>query len=77
YPHLVAIPEFARALGAARSGDWSAAEAAIDELATLQEQAAALEMAYDWGIQVAIQKTAAEAWLAYERGETDAALELM
>ncbi len=34
-------------------------------------------MAYDWGIQVAIQRTAAEAWLAYERGETDAALELM
>jgi len=77
YPHLVAIPVFARALGAAHTGDAAAAQAAIEELAALQEQAAALDMAYDWGIQVAIQKTAAQAWLAYTQGDTGRGLELM
>jgi tetratricopeptide (TPR) repeat protein len=77
YPHLSAIPIFAQALGAARTGDRENAQQAIDELARLQERAAALEMAYDWGIQVAIQKIGAEAWLAYEAGETERALELM
>ena len=77
YPHLVAIQEFARALGAARSGDLQAAESAINELATLQQQAAALNSAYDWGIQVAIQKTGAEAWLRYGHGDVDQALDLM
>jgi tetratricopeptide (TPR) repeat protein len=77
YPHLVAIPVFAHALGAAHTGDTAAAQAAIEELAALQEQAAALDMAYDWGIQVAIQKTGAQAWLAYTQGDTEAGLELM
>jgi Tfp pilus assembly protein PilF len=77
YPHLVALPQFARALGAAHSGDVATAKAAIGELDRLQEKAAALNMAYDWGIQVAIQKVAAEAWLAYKGGATEQALELM
>ncbi|MDX1404248.1 MAG: tetratricopeptide repeat protein [Woeseiaceae bacterium] len=77
YPYLVAIPEFARALGAAKTGDFDTARAAISELGVLEEQAAALNIAYDWGIQVAIQKTGAEAWLAYQQGDKDKALELM
>ena len=35
-----------------------------------------MDIAYDWGIQVAIQRVAAEAWLAYESGDTDDALSL-
>ena len=77
YPHLEAIPYFARALGSARTGDIAAAQKAIAELARLQEAASSLNMAYDWGIQVEIQRTAAEAWLAYEGGDKDRALELM
>jgi tetratricopeptide (TPR) repeat protein len=77
YPHLVAIPEFARALGAAKLGDFATASEAISELEVLQEQAEALNSAYDWGIQVAIQRTGAEAWLAFEQGQQDKALELM
>lgn len=77
YPHLVALPQFARALGAAHSGDVATAKAAIGELGRLQEEAAALNMAYDWGIQVAIQKVAAQAWLAYKGSATEQALELM
>ena len=53
------------------------AREAISEMEVLQEQAEALNMAYDWGIQVAIQKTAAEGWLAFEQGEQDKSLELM
>jgi tetratricopeptide (TPR) repeat protein len=46
-------------------------------LTVLQEQAEALNIAYDWGIQVAIQKVAAAAWLAFEEGDQDKALKLM
>ena len=77
YPHLLAIPYFARALGAARTGDQAAAEEAIAKLAELQEKAAALPGAYDWGIQVEIQKLGAQGWLAYEQGDQEAALALM
>jgi tetratricopeptide (TPR) repeat protein len=77
YPHLVAIPVFAKALGAARTGDFTTAEDAIEELAILKEQAAALNMIYDWGVQVEIQKVAAEAWLAFGRGDIETAITLM
>ena len=77
YPHLLAIPHFAQAMGAARTGDFVEAEAAIAELARLEEAAGKLPGAYDWAIQVEIQKLAAQAWLAYEHGDQEAALELM
>ena len=77
YPHLEAISYFARAMGAARTGQRDEAQAAIETLRRLEEAAASLDIAYDWEIQVAIQRTAAEAWLAYEGGDTDRGLELM
>ena len=77
YPHLVAIPEFARALGAARGGEIATAETAIARLQELQRRAAALPGAYDWGTQVAIQAVTVEAWLELERGDHERALELM
>jgi tetratricopeptide (TPR) repeat protein len=77
YPHLLAIPTFARALGAAMTGDAAAAEGAIATLGELQEAAAALPGAYDWAIQVEIQKLAAQAWLTFEQGDRESALALM
>lgn len=77
YPQLLAIPYFARAMGAARTGDFAAAEEAVDKLTELQAEAEALPGAYDWGIQVEIQKLAAQAWLAYEQGDKEEALDLM
>ena len=77
YPHLLAIPYFARAMGAARTNDHAAAEEAIARLAELEKGAAALPGAYDWGIQVEVQKLAAQAWLAYERGDQTSAFALM
>ena len=77
FPHLLAIPYFARAMGAARTGDHAAAEVAIAKLAELEQGAAALPGPYDWGIQVEIQKLAAEAWLTYNQGDRDSALSLI
>ena len=77
YPHLEAIPEFARALGAAHTGDIQAAERSIARLGELREQAATLPDAYDWGIQVQIQEVGAQAWVAYAAERTDEAVELM
>ncbi|NOX69118.1 MAG: hypothetical protein GXP15_08020 [Gammaproteobacteria bacterium] len=77
YPHLVAIAEFARALGAAREGDYATAEGAIGELVLLQAQAAKLDIAYDWGGQVAIQIMAAEAWVAFGKSDIESALRKM
>jgi len=77
YPHLVAIAEFARAIGGARYGDQAVARQAMNVLVSLQEQAAALDSAYDWGTQVAIQKMGAEAWLLYASGDVEEALKVM
>lgn len=75
YPYLDAISYFARALGAARTGQPDEARKSIAELARLEEAASKLDIAYDWGIQVAIQRVAAEAWLIYETGDKGTALE--
>jgi tetratricopeptide (TPR) repeat protein len=77
YPHLVAIPVFARALGAAHLGDLETAHAAAAELDELALQAEDLPDAYDWATQVRIQEIGARAWVAYAEGRTDEAVALM
>src|SRR5438552_5063810 len=71
-----AITYFARALGAARSGDVAAAQTDIDKL---KEQRAALEEAKQsyWAEQVEVQILAAQAWLAQGRNDRAEALKLM
>ena len=75
FPAIEAITWFARSLGAARSGDVDAAEAALAKLASLRE-AAASTSAY-WANQVDIQRAAAAAWLALAKGDEAGALESM
>jgi tetratricopeptide (TPR) repeat protein len=75
FPTMEAITHFAKALGAARSGNPQMARAAIDNLATLRDRAGA-DMAY-WANQVDIQRLSALAWLAYEEGARDEALQSM
>jgi tetratricopeptide (TPR) repeat protein len=68
---------FARAVGAARSGDVARAR---EELAKLQAVEQAIEVppgTYDWRTQVAIERQVAEAWLAYAEGRKDDAARLM
>ena len=68
YPHLEAIPHFARALGAARSDDMATARASAERLAELAVGAEELPEAYDWGTQVRIQEMGARAWIAFAEG---------
>jgi hypothetical protein len=76
FPQADAITYFARALGAARSGDSAAAEQGI---AKLKELRAALEGATQsyWAEQVEIQILAASAWTAQTRGQRSEALKFM
>ncbi len=72
FPAVEAITHFARALGAARSGDPEGARQAIARLAELRD-AAAVSSAY-WAHQVDVQRVAAEAWLLKAEGRAEEAL---
>ncbi len=75
-PYADALTEFARAVGAARSGDVAAARAAIGRLETLRVRQAELREPY-WAEQIEIQRRGASAWLAFaESRSADAIAEL-
>jgi tetratricopeptide (TPR) repeat protein len=76
YPMAEAITYFARAMGSARSGDATAAQADIDKL---NEQRAALQKAGQgyWAGQVEIQILAAQGWRAQGQGNKADALKFM
>jgi hypothetical protein len=75
-PYTDAQTYFARALGAARSGDAAAAENEASELARLQK---ALEAARDtyWATEVEVQRLTVSGWIALVRGKGDDAVKLM
>ena len=72
-PNVQAVTYFAKALGAARSGDPDAAQAAIAKLAELRDQLRDKKDAY-WAEQVDIQWQTANAWLLYAQGKYDECL---
>jgi len=74
FPYTEAFTHFARALGAARSGDPAAAEREAQELARI---AAALAKDAYWSTEVEVQRLAAAAWVAHAKGDRDEALRLM
>jgi hypothetical protein len=63
YPQAQAITWFGRALGAARSGDPTAARRSVAELAPLRAKLIAANEAY-WAAQIDIYTLAAEGWIA-------------
>ena len=67
-PYTEAITAFARALGAARSGNPSAARADIERLAALRDQEKDLKDAY-WTEQIEIQRRVALAWQTFAMGD--------
>ncbi|HEY3101912.1 MAG TPA: hypothetical protein VGL14_23515 [Methylomirabilota bacterium] len=75
-PAAEAITHFARAVGAARSGDLAAAQTDIDTLKDLRGQLEKANQAY-WAGQVEIQVLAAQAWAEQGKGNRDDALKLM
>jgi tetratricopeptide (TPR) repeat protein len=74
--HVQAITHFARALGAARSGNPEAAKADIAKLAELRDKLREAKDAY-WTEQVDIQWQVATAWMLYAEGKFDDALKAM
>src|SRR4051794_3197252 len=75
-PQVQAISYFARALGAARSGNPDAAKPDIAKLAELSDKLRAAKDAY-WSEQVDIARQVAAAWVLYAEGKRDDALAAM
>jgi tetratricopeptide (TPR) repeat protein len=76
FAHVQAMTHFARALGAARTGNPEAAKADIAKLAELREKLREAKDAY-WTEQVDIQWQVASAWVLYAEGKHDDALKAM
>ena len=69
-PYTEAMTHFARALGAARSGNPKAAAADIERLAALRDQLTLMQDTY-WAEQVDIQRRVALSWVAYSEGRKE------
>jgi tetratricopeptide (TPR) repeat protein len=76
FPQAEAITHFARALGAARSGDIVAAQADVDKLIEIRAGLEKANQSY-WAEQVEIQVLAAQAWIALAQGKAEQALKFM
>jgi hypothetical protein len=75
-PQVQAVTYFAKALGAARSGNADAAQAAIAKLAELRDLLREKKDAY-WAEQVDIQRQVATAWALLASGKHDEALKTL
>jgi tetratricopeptide (TPR) repeat protein len=75
-PWADAVTWFAKGLGAARTGDTAAANAAVARLAALGDKLSAPNDGY-WRGQVEIQRRGVAAWAAFADGRADEALTLM
>jgi tetratricopeptide (TPR) repeat protein len=73
FPQAEAINAFARAIGAARSGDAAGARQEIERLHSLQKVLSERNLAY-WAEQVDIQAKVATAWALRAEGKNDEAL---
>lgn len=76
FPHVMAVTYFARAIGAARSGDPNAAKVDADKLAALHDNLREAKNDY-WANQVDVQEQAARAWILYAEGNYEDALKAM
>ncbi|MXP42212.1 hypothetical protein GRI75_11230 [Altererythrobacter soli] len=68
---------FARAIGAARSGDAAAARREIARLAQIEQALSIPPGTYDWRAPIRVQRGIAAAWVAHSEGKRDEALDLM
>ena len=76
FPHTEAMIFFARAIGAARTGNAPQARAEAEQLARLREALLQAKNGY-WAEQVEIQRRAAAAWALHAEGKVDEALAMM
>ncbi|HKP13539.1 MAG TPA: hypothetical protein VJZ91_15570 [Blastocatellia bacterium] len=68
---------FARAVGAARTGDTASARQDVAELAAIGQALVEIKGGYDWAKQVEIERQVASAWLAHAEGRDEESLRLM
>lgn len=68
---------FARAVGAARTGDAAAARLEVEKLTTIRQALAESKAGYDWAKQAEIARQIAAGWLAYAEGRREESLRLM
>jgi len=71
-----AITYFARALGAARSGDVAAAEKDAEQLSALHKRLETAKNTY-WATEVEVQRLAAAGWIAHAKGDKEEGAKLM
>jgi tetratricopeptide (TPR) repeat protein len=77
FPWAGAHIHFARAIGAARSGNSAGARAELGKLKEAEQAITVPAGGYDWRTQVSIERQIAEGWLAHAGGHKDEALQLM
>jgi len=75
FPAMEAITYFARALGAARSGNVNMANQALEKLTALNKKAG--ETSAYWAKQVEILRLSSLAWIMYQEGGKEEALNVM
>ena len=68
---------FARAIGAARTGDTASARQEVEKLAAIRQALVEVKGGYDWAKQVEIKRQVAAAWLAHAEGKHEESLQLM
>ncbi|SRR5258708_2065164 len=76
FPHVMAVTHFARAVGAARSGNPAAAKVDAAKLAEIHDKLREAKNNY-WAAQVDVQEQEASAWILYADGKYDDALKAM
>jgi tetratricopeptide (TPR) repeat protein len=77
FPQFEAMLEFARGLGAARSGDLQSARQSIELMTTLQSKVANTNKDEYWANQIEIQKSAVLAWVLFAEDKTEEAIKSM
>jgi tetratricopeptide (TPR) repeat protein len=77
FPWAQAHIHFARAIGAARTGDTTSARREVEKLAGIQRALVEVKGDYDWGKQIEIQRQVALAWLSYAEGKHEDSLRIM
>lgn len=76
FPFTMAMTHFARALGAARSGDAASAQKDLERIAALGEQLKEAKNAY-WASEVEVMRLTSVAWIARAQGKNEEALATM
>jgi tetratricopeptide (TPR) repeat protein len=76
FPFTEAMTHFARALGAARSGDPAAAQKDVERIAALRDELKAAKSEY-WASEVEVMRLASLAWVALAQNKSTDALALM